>query len=273
MVLHFKKLVLGGGGMKGILHVGALNELAKHQELKFPDGVWGCSIGALIGILVAFEKPLETELLMKYMKWNTLLPEPKLSNITESFSSKGLFPMDKFSETVNDFMKTEFDIDLTTTKIGDAKMPLYIVASNITKGIPTIFTKNVLLIDALRCSCCLPFIFKPQELYGQLYVDGGIFVPYLNMIVPDGLHLILSKKGAKNITPEKIDSLSPIDYLKTLYLMSVDHYKNFNRPEYFIFLDYPKLSANSNLDEFDIEDILNHSGKLLKDFLFSKSRN
>jgi hypothetical protein len=55
--------------------------------------------------------------------------------------------------------------------------------------------------------------------------------------------------------------------------MSVDHYKNFNRPEYFIFLDYPKLSANSNLDEFDIEDILNHSGKLLKDFLFSKSRN
>ena len=181
--------------------------------------------------------------------------------------------MDKFSETMNDFMKTEVNLDLTTTKIGDAKMPLYIVASNITKGIPTIFTKDVLLIDALRCSCCLPFIYQPQELYGQLYVDGGLFVPYLNMIVPDGLHLILTKKGAKNITPEKIYSLSPIDYLKTIYLMSTDHYKNFNRPEHFIFLDYPNLYAHSTLDDFDIQDILNQSGKLLKDFLLSKSRN
>ena len=273
MVLPIKKLVLGGGGMKGILHVGALKELSKHQELKFPDGVWGCSIGSMIGILIAFEKPLKTELISKYMKWDTLIPEPNMDHITNSMSSKGLFPMDKFSETMNEFMKSEFDLDLTTTKIGDAKMPLYIVASNITKGIPTIFTKDVLLIDALRCSCCLPFIYQPQELYGQLYVDGGMFVPYLNMIVPDGLHLILTKKAIKQITPETLDSISPIDYIKKLYCLSVEQYHRINKTEISIRLDYPKLCSDSNLDDFDIEDILNHSGKLMNDFLFSKSRS
>jgi hypothetical protein len=273
MVLPFKKLVLGGGGMKGILHIGALNELSKYQELIFPDGIWGCSIGAMIGILVAFEKPLKTELISKYMKWDTLIPEPKLSNITESICSKGLFTMDKFSETINQFFKIEFDLDLTTTKIGDAKMPLYIVASNITKGIPTIFTKDVLLIDALKCSCCLPFIYKPQELYGQLYIDGGLFVPYLSMIVPDGLQLILTKKTIKELNPENLDSISPIDYMRQLYCLSVEQFKKINKPEYLVKLDYPKLSSDSNLDDFDIEDILNHSGKLMNDFLFSKSRN
>lgn len=273
MVLPFKKLVLGGGGMKGILHIGALNELAKHQELKFPDGVWGCSVGAMIGILVAFEKPLKTELISKYMKWDGLIPEPNMNHITNSFSSKGLFPMDKFSETINDFMKTEFNLDLTTTKIGDARMPLYIVASNISKGVPTIFTKDVLLIDALKCSCCLPFIYKPQELYGQLYVDGGLFVPYLNMIISDGLHLNLTKKTIKELNSKNLDSISPLDYARQLYCLSVEQFKKINKPEFLVKLDYPKLCSDSNLDDFDTEDILNHSGKLMNDFLFSKSRN
>jgi hypothetical protein len=273
MVLPVKKLVLSGGGMKGILHIGALNELSKHQQLNFPDGVWGCSIGAMIAILVAFEKPLKKELISKYMKWDGLIPEPNINHITNSISSKGLFPMDKFCETVNDFMKTEFDIDLTTTKIGDSKMPLYIIASNITKGIPTIFTKDVLLIDALRCSCCLPFIYKPQELYGQLYVDGGLFVPYLNMIVSDGLHLNLTKKTIKELNSKTLDSISVIDYARQLYCLSVEQFKKINKPEYLVKLDYPKLCSDSNLDDFDIEDILNHSGKLMNDFLFSKSRN
>jgi predicted patatin/cPLA2 family phospholipase len=273
MVLPFKKLVLSGGGMKGILHIGALNELSKHQELDFSDGVWGCSIGAIVGIIVAFKKSLKTELICKYMKWDTLIPEPNMNHITNSFSSKGLFTMDKFLETMNEFFKTEFDINLTTTKIGDAKMPLYIIASNITKGIPTIFTKDVLLIDALRCSCCLPFIYKPQELYGQLYVDGGIFVPYLNMIVSDGLHLILTKKTIKELNSENLYSISPIDYMRQLYCLSVEQFKKINKPEYLVKLDYPKLSSDSNLDDFDIEDILNQSGKLMNDFLFSKSRS
>jgi hypothetical protein len=37
----FKKIILGGGAAKGILHFGALQELSKHQELYFPGGVYG----------------------------------------------------------------------------------------------------------------------------------------------------------------------------------------------------------------------------------------
>jgi patatin-like phospholipase/acyl hydrolase len=58
----FQKLALGGGGVKGILHIGALQELSKHQPLIFPEGVYGSSIGAVIGTYVAFGLPIDEKM-------------------------------------------------------------------------------------------------------------------------------------------------------------------------------------------------------------------
>lgn len=273
MSLPFRKLVLGGGGMKGIMHIGALNELSKHQELKFPDGVWGCSIGAIIAVNVAFELPLKSELISKYMKFDDVIHQVGFNDIRNSFNSKGLFTMDKFEETFVKFYKQEYDLDITKTKIGDAKMPLFIVASNITKGIPTIFSDDVFIMDALKCSCCIPLLFKPQELYGQLYVDGGLLAPVLSMIVSDGLNLVLSKKKNKQFTSETLDLISPLDYARQLFSMSMNQFHKFHKHPNSLELGYPKLCSDSDLSEFNIQDILDHSGKLLNDFLLTKSRN
>lgn len=256
--------------MKGIMHIGALNELKKHQELVFPDGVWGCSVGAIIGILVAFRLDLKTELISKYMDYDNVVGDIKFQDIQNIFGTKGLFSMNKFTETMTTFFKQEYDLDITTTKIGDSKMPLFIVASNITKGIPTIFSNDVLLVDALRCSCCIPLIYKPQELYGQLYVDGGLLVPYLCTIVPDGLHFVLTKKRTKKFNVDTIETIGPLDYMRSLYSMSMNQFYKFHKSEYSLELEYPKLFSDSSLEEFDIENILSHSGKLLRSFLVSK---
>lgn len=266
----FRKLALSGGGSKGVLQIGILHELAKHQELVFPDGVYGCSIGAIIATFVAFKLPLKIELVSKYLKYDKVLPKPSFQDITKSFEKKGVFSMDLFTTTILEVFE-EAGMNIRDTKIGDALMPLFIVASNITKGIPTLFSKDVLVIDALRCSCCLPGIFKPQDLYGQLYIDGGMFVPCLSLLVPDALTLFLTKKRTKLMTLKSIETMSPIDYLRQLYSMSMNQFHKHHKTPITIELEYPGLTSDSDLGEFDIDKILEHSATVLNNFLRSQS--
>ena len=273
MSLPFKKLALGGGGTKGILHVGALRELQKHQPLQFPDGIYGCSVGSIMATYLSFNLPIDdrfVELSTKHISMDKLLPKLSFNDISAAFSSKGMFAMDVFEKAVvNLFL--EYGIDLRNTTIGDTDQPLFIVASNITKGVPTIFTKDVPILDALKCSCCLPGIFKPQVLYNQLYIDGGVFVPCMSWIQPDALILSLPKLVIRKITPENVNSTSILDFMRDIYSMSVKHSIDIHSKGNIIQLSYPGLSSDSDLTDFHIEDILEHSEKLMRRFLVSKS--
>jgi predicted acylesterase/phospholipase RssA len=191
MSLPFRKLGLGGGGVKGILHVGALRELAKHQPLEFPEGIYGCSIGSIMATYLSFGLPVDDkliELTKKHLSTDKIIPNLSFKNITSGISEKGMFTMDLFKENLYELFN-ECGLDIKTKKISDAKMPLYIIASNITKGIPTIFTGDVFIVDALCCSCCMPGIFRPQEMYDQLYIDGDLFVPNIGSLHKDALVL------------------------------------------------------------------------------------
>jgi hypothetical protein len=269
MSLPFRKLSLSGGGVKGILQYGILRNLKQYQELEFPDGVWGCSIGAIIGTCVAFKIPLENIDIKKYLGFDKILPKPTFQDLTGMISSKGVYTMDLFEKYLIEIF-AEHNFDIASKKIGDAEMPLYIIASNITKGIPTVFSKDIPLLQALKCSCCLPGIFKPQEMYGQLYVDGGLFIPDLAVLNPDGLHLFLTKKRTKIMNPKNIDSLSPLDYVRNLYSMSMNQFHKFQGAEYTIDLEYPGLTSDSTLDKFDTDKILEHTNEVLRCFLISK---
>jgi hypothetical protein len=269
MSLPFRKLSLSGGGVKGILQYSILRNLKQYQELEFPDGVWGCSIGAIIGTCVAFKIPLENIDIKKYLGFDKVLPKPTFQDLTGMISSKGVFTMDLFEKYLIEIF-AEHNFDIASKKIGDAEMPLYIVASNITKGIPTVFSKDIPLLQALKCSCCLPGIFKPQEMYGQLYVDGGLFIPDLAVLNPDGLHLFLTKKRTKIMNPKNIDSLSPLDYVRNLYSMSMNQFHKFQGADYTIDLEYPGLTSDSTLDTFDTDKILEHTDEVLRRFLISK---
>ena len=69
MSVLFYRLALGGGGAKGILHIGALQELSKFQPLYFQNGIYGSSIGSIIATYVAFGLPIDNmvPLLKKYL--------------------------------------------------------------------------------------------------------------------------------------------------------------------------------------------------------------
>ena len=66
-------------------------------------------------------------------------------------------------------MKTHFPEDL----IEKLKIPLTITATNFSEGNLVYFDKGP-LIRAIQASCCIPGIFRPIMIDGQMFVDGGI---------------------------------------------------------------------------------------------------
>jgi NTE family protein len=276
MSLPFRKLALGGGGVKGLLHIGALQELANHQPLQFPDGVYGSSIGSILATYVAFGLPINKmiPLVQKYLKLETIVPTPNFNHLINSFSTKGIFEMDMFESSLKN-MFLDVGLDISDKKLQDASMPLYIVSSNITKQTPSVLCGNVPVIDALKCSCCIPALFKPQELYGQFYLDGDIFSPCIsNVVAMDDHTLILSllKQSGTHLTKKNVENTSPLDYAGSLYLMiMIQLYKSQSKPG-ILHLQYPGLYSTSSLDEFDIDAICEHSKSELGTFL-SKRRN
>jgi predicted patatin/cPLA2 family phospholipase len=273
MSLPFKKLALGGGGAKGILHIGALQELSKHQKLDFPDGVYGCSIGSVIATVVAFGLPIDSkliELTKEHLSMSKVTPKLTFNDITNSLSHKGVFGMELFEEKIC-IVFEELGIDIRSKKIRDAKMPLYIIASNISKGIPTIFTKDVPILSALKCSCCIPGVFKPQELYGQIYIDGDIFTPCIGITQSDALEISLKTNIIEKITPENIGSMSPLIYMRQIVNMSVINFIELQKTELTLEIIYPELMSDSELSEFDTDDILKVANESMRNFLVTKS--
>lgn len=276
MQKHFTRLGLSGGGIKGILHVGALQELSKHQPLDFPKGVYGSSIGSIIGTYIAFGLPIEKlpELTKKHLSTKNFIPSIGLYDIASCLSKKGLFSMNYLEKTICDVFD-EAGLDIRNKVIGDAKMPLFIVASNVTKGKPTIFSKNVSLLEAIKCSCCVPGVFKPQVLYNQVYVDGDFFSPNISGIVPisdDTLILILPRSRSITITAETIDSISPFDFAYDLLSIATRQADSRTKKSpCTLSLIYPMLTSTSDLEKMDITDIFKHTSNKLHRFLLSKN--
>lgn len=215
----FRGLALGGGGVRAGLHVGALAVLEQTRgSLTFPDGIWGCSAGAVLATAVAFNLTSAQirSMYTTHMTLSSVVPPPRLECLADLVTKKGLFTMDRYEASIVAAFNAH-GIDLTTKTIADAPQPLYIVASNLTTHNPTVFTKQVRILDAIRCSSCLPILFQPEVLYNHVYVDGGVFIDCLDtMVGPETLVLHISDPGEKLYAAE-LGSLSLATYLHRLY--------------------------------------------------------
>jgi NTE family protein len=271
MSTAFRKLGLGGGGMKGVLHIGALQELSKHQPLVFPNGVYGCSIGSIVATYVAFELPIENmvPLLHKHMSFQRIMPSVNFTHITKALSTKGFFNMDMFESSAKEFF-LDAGLDISDKKLSDAKMPLHIIASNITKGCPSVLSGNIPILSALKCSCCVPGVFEPQELYDQLYLDGDLFTPCVSRVVPiddETLVITLKKQTGIKMTPKNIQNISPLDYIHNVYLMTMMQFYNLQKNGNILCLYHPKLFSTTKLEDIDVENVLQTGRYQLRAFL------
>jgi len=214
----FKALALGGGGIRGFLLFGALKALREHQELKFPDGIYGCSVGSVIATGLAFGLTYEQmeEIGYKFVNTSAFLPSYRHATILAFTQKKGLFTMDLTEEL---FLRI-FDsvgIDLRGKMIADAPQKLYLLASNITTQRPTFLTGNIPILAAMKASCCLPFIYHPQVIHNQLYIDGGVYAENMYDAVPKGTLVLDIAHIKQSIFPSTLDTISVFDMVRTLW--------------------------------------------------------
>ena len=215
----FRSIGLGGGGIRGFLILGALKAVEEKQgNLNFPDGVYGCSVGAVIATGVAFGLSYKQaeEVCIKYVNTSAFLPSYRHATILAFTQKKGLFTMDLMEEL---FLKI-FDsmgIDLRGKMISDAPQKLYLLASNITTQRPTLLTGNIPLLAAMKASCCLPFIYHPQVIHNQLYLDGGVYAENMYEAVPKGTLVLDIAHIKQSIFPSTLESISVFDMVRTLW--------------------------------------------------------
>jgi len=215
----FRSIGLGGGGIRGFLILGGLKAIEERQgNLNFPDGVYGCSVGAFLATAIAFgvkAAQLE-EIGMKLVNTSAFLPSYRHATILAFPQKKGLFSMDLMEE----LFLTAFDsvgIDLRGKMISDAPQKLYLLASNITTQRPTLLTGNIPLLAAMKASCCLPFIYHPQMIHNQLYLDGGVYTENMYEAVPKGTLVVDIAHIKQPIFPSTLESISIFSMIRTLW--------------------------------------------------------
>lgn len=184
----YDSIALGGGGSRGFIHLGALRALLEVQgSLEFPGGIYGQSIGAILATALAFRVPLDDmeRVCREKLLMSHVLPDLRVDNLTQFLETKGLFTMDLFESHLIDVFD-QLGVDLRGKRICDAPQRLFITASNVTTGKPCLLKGDIPIVKALRCSACIPFLFRPEVLYGELYVDGAIYSRCIRQVTPPG---------------------------------------------------------------------------------------
>jgi len=278
-MVPFRILALGSGGSKGHLHIGALQELESRVgslTKHFAKGIYGCSIGAIIATGIAFGLSIKQldELSKKFITYEAILGKIDLASISKAQSRKGIFEMDKFETQILAAFDSE-GIDLRGKYIDDSLIPLHIISSNLTKGIPTVFKKKVPLLPALRASCCVPFLFRPQIFNGSVYIDGAFMTNVIHKLIPkehqdETLSLSITHTNPR-ISPSDIESMATTDFMYKLYKITClyEHY-NFQHPN-IVRLCHAGGSGFVDKTDEDKEDMKLTGRCIMRSFLAKRS--
>lgn len=159
-------LVLEGGAMRGIYTAGILDAFME-KEVKF-DAIIGVSAGALFGVNYLSEQ-----------KGRAIRYNKKYNSDPNYMGIKPLIKTGNFFDTEYAYEKVPRELDPfddETFKKNAEKIPFYAVLTNMETGKPAYNRIRCAFnqMDELRASGSMPFVSKPVELFGKLYLDGGI---------------------------------------------------------------------------------------------------
>src|SRR5688572_17573411 len=162
-------LVLGGGGMRGMAHLGVLQAMAT-LGLQY-DAIVGTSIGALVGAMAAGGFSLE--------KMAAILKDVQKQDYFRlnvvKFLLKGARAPSMYR---GDLFKSRLKSILPEIGFEDMRVPFYCNSVRLETGGSVFWGSqgcdDIALVDAIYSSCALPGIFEPLERDGYSYMDGGI---------------------------------------------------------------------------------------------------
>jgi NTE family protein len=185
-------LVLGGGGARGLSHLGVLQVL--EREGVPIDCIVGTSVGAVVGAVYALEPNAKevTRRALSYFKSdafrnNTFKRVVLKSEDVEQNFFKNLFSGIRKSYVFSNLLRKrsifpgerlyELIADLVPDKqFSDVKVPFAVPALDIRSGSEVFITTGPLR-RAVYASCSLPGFFPPVEMGEMLLADAGTIGP------------------------------------------------------------------------------------------------
>ncbi len=149
-------LALGGGAARGFAHVGVIKTLEAHGIV--PDLVAGTSAGAVVGAPYAAGNDG-----FALQKLAHKLDESKISDW--SLPDRGVLKGDALQKFINEAVGQR--------PLEGLKKPFGAVATDLASGEGILFrTGNT--GQAVRASATVPGVFRPVQISGREYVDGGL---------------------------------------------------------------------------------------------------
>ena len=178
-------LALGGGGARGLAHIGVLEVL---QEAKIPiDMIAGTSAGAAIGAIYAQGKDASLiRNLATEFKWRKLF-----SLVDFAFPRNGLIQGKKIADLLQLVMGGK-------VKFTDLEIQLACVATDISRCEEVVIDEGS-VIDAVRASISIPGIFTVFKHKGRYLIDGSLVNPVpVSVLRRKGIDFVI----AVNVIPD-----------------------------------------------------------------------
>jgi len=205
-------LALGGGGAKGIAHIGVIKELERCGiEISF---ISGTSMGALVGGFYAATKDIQfLEDFFTSIQKDDIFPATHMMRKKDGEMFKHDL-LEKIKEKIK-------GIDIQNTKI-----PFSAIATDVETGDEIILREGNLL-DAIQASTALPFVFPPMRINEKVLMDGGFVNPIPADIVRSmGAECVIAVDvSSKWINLEK-ETLNPVKVYSMLpHALSIVEYQ------------------------------------------------
>ena len=197
-------LVIGAGSVKCAAALG-LWKVLRREGIDL-DLVVGCSGGSIYAASMALGYDVDECERMTLQMWNRSVTQRRdygsmlSAFLPKLFKFRGHFGM-VHGEPVLAALKKGFG-DKT---FADTVVPLYIAATELATGQQATLSRGS-IVDAVRASIAIPYIWSPWEVDGKLMLDGCLSAPLpVDVAIKEGADVILAM-GFESPYPRRIRS-------------------------------------------------------------------
>jgi NTE family protein len=197
-------LVLGSGGVRSIVALGMFEVLQK--EGLQPDLIVGCSAGAMFGALIASGHSAHEAVCIAARLWSPeVTRQRRLRAIPQMLMPKLCGFDEDFGLRDDSLVMQRLHQAFGQTRIEELSTALRVVATDAATGNCVTLSQGS-LVQALRASIALPFLFSPVTIDGRRLMDGFVSNP-LPVSVASDANLVVAL-GFEAPMPKRIDGPS-----------------------------------------------------------------
>jgi len=156
-------LALGGGGPKGLAHIGVIKKLLE-QNIPI-DYISGTSAGSIVGAFYAATKDIQKveDYIVKKNWWDMI------SLITDPSLGGGILQGKRIQSFIEGFLGKNLNFK-------NLLIPFESVAVDLATG-RAVSLQNGSVTQAVLASCAVPMLLNPVFIDGKTLVDGGVTNP------------------------------------------------------------------------------------------------